>query len=158
MKLFKLTVLPVPFIKWSPSLIRLPANFHFRPKNIKILFFIYHSKVAALVDLPYFNKYLRAQWCFSGHFVFLQYLLMDDDTNLTTLILPKKDKVWNFSVSYSSGYFSGYIYIWIYFPVLNRIFLIPYLKFTFENIIKISFNVFNHKPAKKMEVSLIMVN
>ena len=92
MKLFKLTVLPVPFIKWSPSLIRLPANFHFRPKNIKILFFIYHSKVAALVDLPYFNKYLRAQWCFSGHFVFSQYLLMDDDTNLTTYFYRKKIK------------------------------------------------------------------
>ena len=92
MKLFKLTVLPVPFIKWPPSLIRLPANFHFRPKNIKILFFIYHSKVAALVDLPYFNKYLRAQWCSSGHFVFSQYLLMDDDTNLTTYFYRKKIK------------------------------------------------------------------
>ena len=43
-------------------------------------------------------------------------------------------------------------------PVLNRIFLIPYLKFTFNNIIKIAYNVFNCKHEKEMEVSLIMVN
>lgn len=92
MKLLKLTVLPVTFIKWPPSLIRPPANFHFRPKNIKIFFFIYHSKVVALVNLPYFNKYLTTQWCFSGHFVFSQYLLMDDDTNLTTYFYRKKIK------------------------------------------------------------------
>ena len=54
-----------------------------------------------------------------------------------------------------------YIYIYIYMsllPVLNRIFLIPYLKFTFNNIIKIAYNVFNCKHEKEMEVSLIMVN